>query len=151
MNYLEKVEEFHKTFKQPVLEKFSIPEGRVRLRMNLLLEELKELDVACLEGDKTEVADAFCDLQYVLSGAILEFGLKDKFEKLFDETHRSNMSKACKTVREAQKTIDYWTSKGQPCHCAKGNGAYLVFRDSDKKILKSINYSPVDLWPILNG
>jgi predicted HAD superfamily Cof-like phosphohydrolase len=32
-------------------------------------------------------------LAYVLFGSVLEFGLQDKFEALFEEVQRSNMSK----------------------------------------------------------
>jgi predicted HAD superfamily Cof-like phosphohydrolase len=96
LDSLNQVAEFHRTFKHPILETPTIPsEERSRLRVALLAEELKELEVAILEKDIVEVADALCDLQYVLSGAVLEFGLGEKFRTLFDEVQRSNMSKAC--------------------------------------------------------
>jgi predicted HAD superfamily Cof-like phosphohydrolase len=47
-----------------------------------------------------EIADALCDLQYVLSGAILEFGFGGKFKSLFEEVHRSNMSKVVPQQRK---------------------------------------------------
>ena len=95
---LNQVAEFHRTFKHPILDSPAIPpENRCKLRVALLAEELKELEVAILEQDIVAVADALCDLQYVLSGAILEFGLGEKFELLFNEVQRSNMSKACRT------------------------------------------------------
>src|SRR3982750_532396 len=104
---LNQVAEFHQTFKHPILQEPTIPdENRCRLRVALIAEELKELEVAILEKDIVSVADALCDIQYVLSGAVLEFGLGEKFKELFDEVHRSNMSKACKTVEEANQTIE---------------------------------------------
>ena len=51
--------------------------------------------MAIKDNNLTEVADAPCDLQYVLAGAILEFGMGAKFRALFSEVHCSNMSKAC--------------------------------------------------------
>src|SRR5262245_35447747 len=100
---LDLVAEFHTTFKHPILKEPGIPsEDRCKLRVALLAEELKELEVAILEKDIVEVADALCDLQYVLSGAILEFGLGDKFNALFQEVQRSNISKTCRTEKEAQ-------------------------------------------------
>ena len=80
----------------PVLEHPAVPdEKRCQLRVNLLQEELDELKEAIQQNDITGIADALSDLQYVLSGAILEFGLATKFKALFEEVQRSNMSKAC--------------------------------------------------------
>jgi len=116
------------------------------LRISLLAEELKELQEAVENDDLVEVADALCDLQYVLAGAIHEFGLGGKFKTLFDEVHRSNMSKACKTVEEAEQTIQFYLDKDQTeSYYKEIDGLFLVFRKSDDKTLKSINYSPADL------
>lgn len=52
--------------------------------------------------------------QYVLSGAVHEFGLGSRFGALHDEVHRSNMSKACTTREEAERTIAYYAAKEQP-------------------------------------
>jgi predicted HAD superfamily Cof-like phosphohydrolase len=111
-----------------------------------LAEELKELEVAILNKDIVEVADAFCDLQYVLSGAILEFGLGDKFKALFEEVQRSNMSKACKTEAEAIKTVQFYLEKdGTECYYKQEDGKWLVYRKHDNKTIKSVNYSPANL------
>ncbi|WP_025761272.1 nucleoside triphosphate pyrophosphohydrolase family protein [Dyadobacter tibetensis] len=148
---LNQVAEFHKTFKHPILNEPTIPsEERSRLRVALLAEELKELEVAILEKDIVEVADALCDLQYVLSGAVLEFGLGDKFRALFDEVQRSNMSKACETVAEAEATVAHYQAKGTPCYYKEDAGKYLVYRTADDKTLKNINYSPANLEQIIN-
>jgi hypothetical protein len=53
------VAEFHRTFKHPILPSPSIPsEDRCKLRVALIAEELKELEVAILEKDIVEIADA---------------------------------------------------------------------------------------------
>ncbi|MCX2493453.1 nucleoside triphosphate pyrophosphohydrolase family protein [Pedobacter sp. PF22-3] len=146
-NSLNQVAEFHTTFKHPILESPVIPsKQRANLRISLLAEELKELQEAVENDDLVEVADALCDLQYVLAGAIHEFGLGEKFKTLFDEVHRSNMSKACKTVEEAEQTIRFYLEKdGTESYYKEIDGLFLVFRKSDDKTLKSINYSPADL------
>ena len=147
---LNQVAEFHRTFKHPILTAPALPsEERSRLRVALLAEELKELEVAILENDLVEVADALCDLQYVLSGAILEFGLGEKFKTLFDEVQRSNMSKACLNIEEAEATVAHYTAKGTACYFKEDSGKYLVYRTADDKTLKNINYSPADLSGIL--
>ena len=144
------VARFHQTFKHPILPSPVIPEAkRCKLRVSLIAEELKELEEAIANDDLVEVADALCDIQYVLSGAILEFGLADKFKTLFDEVQRSNMSKACKTEKEAIDTVAHYEGKGTNCYYIKTDDVYLVYRKEDNKTLKSINYSPADLTTIL--
>src|SRR5690625_5933665 len=109
---LNDVAEFHDTYDLPVLDEPQlIPKERAQLRINLLTEELKELKEAIANDDLVEIADALCDLQYVLSGAILEFGMGKKFRALFDEVHRSNMSKTCATPEEANETIEFYADR----------------------------------------
>ena len=148
---LQSVAEFHRTFKHPILDHPQIPsESRCKLRVSLLSEELKELEEAIADKDLVEIADALCDLQYVLSGAILEFGLGDKFKALFDEVQRSNMSKACDTLEHAEATVAYYKEeRGVDCFYEEADGKYLVFRKGDHKTLKSIHYTPADLKKIL--
>jgi predicted HAD superfamily Cof-like phosphohydrolase len=146
------VGDFHKTFKHPILEKPTIPsEERCRLRVALIAEELKELEQAIKDKDITEAADALCDIQYVLSGAILEFGLGEKFKSLFEEVQRSNMSKACKSEQEAIDTVSFYKAKDNTeCYYREEGGKWLVYRKSDNKTIKSVNYSPADLKKILS-
>jgi len=148
---LTSVAEFHKTFQHPILETPQIPaETRCKLRVSLIAEELKELEEAIQAKDIVEIADALCDIQYVLSGAVLEFGLKDKFNALFEEVQRSNMSKACKSIEEAEATIKHYKEeKGVDSYYKEVDGLFLVFREGDNKTLKSINYSPADLKSIV--
>jgi predicted HAD superfamily Cof-like phosphohydrolase len=148
---LNQVAKFHKTFRHPILETPAIPdEKRCELRISLIAEELKELEEAIKDNDIVEVADALCDIQYVLSGAILEFGLADKFKELFEEVQRSNMSKACKTEKEAQATVEYYEKeRDTECYYEKVDNLYLVYRTADNKTLKSIFYSPADLKSVL--
>ena len=149
---LNAVAEFHRTFHAPVLDAPKIPsDARCGLRISLLAEELDELREAISGQNMVEIADALCDLQYVLSGAVLEFGLGQKFADLFNEVQRSNMSKACLTVAEAEATVAQYTAKGVACHFVESDGKYLVYRDADHKTLKSINYSPADLTAILQA
>ena len=150
LDCLNQVADFHKTFYHPIEERPIIPaKKRCDLRVELISEELKELAEAIENHDLVEVADALCDIQYVLSGAVLEFGLGDKFKELFDEVQRSNMSKACANIDEAEATVEHYTKKGFECYHKKDGDRYLVFRTADNKTLKNINYSPADLKSIL--
>lgn len=150
---LSSVAKFHDTFKLPVLDDPVIPsKDRCDLRINLLQEELNELKEAIEENDLVEIADALSDIQYVLSGAVLEFGLGTRFKALFDEVQRSNMSKTCKSLEEAQKTQEHYRkTKDTESFIEEKNGEYLVFRQSDQKVLKSVNYSSADLKSIVEA
>jgi len=152
LDSLNQVAEFHKTFKHPIIDEPKIPsKKRCDLRVALISEELQELVAAIEDNDIVEIADALCDIQYVLSGAVLEFGLGEKFRDLFDEVQRSNMSKSCSSKDEAEATVKhYQEKKGMDCYYQEVDGHYLVYRTEDNKTLKSINYSPADLKSILN-
>ncbi len=149
---LNSVAKFHKTFNLPIEEKPIIPsKKRCELRINLLQEELDELKEAIENNDIIEVADALADIQYVLSGAVLEFGLGNKFNDLFSEVQRSNMSKTCQTMEEAIATQKFYEEEKEMNSIIKeSNGEYLVYRIEDGKVLKSINYSPADIQSIMN-
>lgn len=142
---------FHRLFELPILDEPQIPSmDRCKLRIALLEEELNELKEAIEKNDIHEAADAFCDLQYVLSGAIHEFGLGSRFHSLFEEVQRSNMSKACLTYSEAEQTQQkYFQEKNVESEIKQKEDVYLVYRRGDGKVLKSVNYSPADLAKFL--
>jgi predicted HAD superfamily Cof-like phosphohydrolase len=118
---LEQVQEFHETYGLPVEATPKIDDEKTNaLRINLLAEELDELKEALEAGDIVEVLDALTDLQYVLDGAYLSFGLHDVKIAAFDEVHRSNMSKL--------------GADGKP-----------IRRPEDGKVLKGPNYFEPDL------
>jgi predicted HAD superfamily Cof-like phosphohydrolase len=150
-NALNDVADFHRTFHLPVLPHPTIPPAeRCQLRVNLLQEELDELRDAIDAGDITGVADALADLQYVLSGAVLEFGLGPCFKALFDEVQRSNMSKVCETVEVAEQTLTHYRETKSTEGYIRASGAhYLVYRQADHKVLKSVRYAEADLASIL--
>ena len=149
---LNQVAEFHRTYKHPIVTEPAIPlKVRCNLRIALIQEELDELRDAVEKKDIVEIADALCDIQYVLSGAVLEFGLGEKFAQLFDEVQRSNISKSCNSEEEAILTVkDYQENKDTKCYYKKVGEKYLIYREGDNKTLKSINYFPADLRSIIN-
>lgn len=161
MNTINKVKEFHELFNHPILDTPQIPsKERCKLRITLLREELKELEDAIDSDDVVEAADAFTDLQYVLDGAMLEFGMLHIKESLFEEVHRSNMSKACVNKKEAIDTQAKYLEEGTESYSTTkdifedGNyihSVHLVFREKDNKLLKSINYSPANLKAIVDN
>jgi predicted HAD superfamily Cof-like phosphohydrolase len=63
------------------------------LRYNLMREENEEYLEACRKGDLIEIADALGDMMYILYGTMCRHGLQDHMAAVFDEIHRSNMSK----------------------------------------------------------
>ena len=87
-----KVKEFMLKFKQEVKSKPSFPDDNIiKLRINLIKEELLELEEALNEKNIEETADALTDILYVTYGAGHAFGID--LDKCFDEVQKSNMSK----------------------------------------------------------
>ena len=113
---------------------------------NFILEELEEYRAACEAGDIVEVADALGDIQYVLCNGILLHGFKTRFIDIYDEIQSSNLSKICTTEEEAIATTKYRSeSKGYDCHYEPVGDKFVVYRSSDRKVQKSINFFPPDL------
>jgi predicted HAD superfamily Cof-like phosphohydrolase len=109
--------EFHQAFDIPIAGAPSVPtDARVRLRARLIAEEFFEtlgaifvelpghsnlthlkqdvmgaIDYAAVKVDLVELADGFADLDYVVEGARLEFGINGL--PIAKEVHRSNMAK----------------------------------------------------------
>jgi predicted HAD superfamily Cof-like phosphohydrolase len=105
------VHEFHEVFRIGNAQNMcSLEERDYMLRYNLLKEENEEYLEAARNGD-------------IAFGTLLKHGLHHKIDEVFDEIHRSNMSK-----------LD---ENGQP-----------IFRE-DGKILKSNLYFKPDIGSIL--
>lgn len=70
------------------------PSPRIKLlRLRLMMEELGELSQAMHEDNMLEVADGLVDLLYVTIGTAVEYGLGPILDQLFNEVHRSNLTK----------------------------------------------------------
>jgi predicted HAD superfamily Cof-like phosphohydrolase len=88
------VKKFHKKFKVPVLKKPSlVPKDRSMNRYNLMREEVEEYLLGTKNKDLENIAKEISDILYALYGTILEHGLQDKIERIFEEAHKSHMSK----------------------------------------------------------
>ena len=92
MSNFEDVKTFMKTFGQETKVKVEFPKEKiVKLRYDLIHEELKELQNAMTTRNLKEIADALTDLLYVTYGAGHAYGIN--LDKCFAEVQRSNMSK----------------------------------------------------------
>ena len=92
MSNFDYVKIFMNAFGQEIKFKAEFPKQEVvKLRYNLILEELDELKKAIENRDLKEVADALTDILYVTYGAGHAFGID--LDKCFSEVQRSNMSK----------------------------------------------------------
>ncbi len=147
MNYLEEVKKFMLVGNQPVLKKpILIKEERANFRVNLIKEETQELEDAIAEGDLVGIMDAFVDLQYVLSGAVHEFGMGNLFNELFAEVQRSNMTKFCNTIEEARMSVEAYKTKGVDTYFGlaenrfDGKDRFVIYRQGDDKVLKGVHY-----------
>ena len=92
MSNFNSVKNFMRTFGQKVKNKAEFPEEKIiKLRYDLIEEELSELKEAIQQKNLTEVADALTDILYVTYGAGHAFGID--LDKCFEEVQNSNMSK----------------------------------------------------------
>jgi methylaspartate ammonia-lyase len=149
---INKVLEFHKTTGMETRTKPGfLSNDRISLRINLLQEELAELEEAAYKRDIVEVLDALCDLQYILHGAVLDFGLKEAFEEACAEVHESNMSKFCNSTWEAQQSCKRYQFKGIETYYRLVNGKHIILRSSDDKILKGIRFFEPRLKEIIDN
>ena len=83
---------FMQTFGQEVKIKAEFPEEKiVKLRYDLIKEELNELQNAIKIKNLKEIADALTDILYVTYGAGHAYGID--LDKCFSEVQKSNMSK----------------------------------------------------------
>lgn len=106
--------------KRPTL----LPKDRAVFRHKLLKEEVKEIETGEKAKDIVQVADGIIDSMYILIGTAYEYGFADRLVMLFDEVHRSNMTKM-------------------------GPDGKAIFRE-DGKVMKPETYSPPKLATILN-
>ena len=92
MSNFDDVKTFMQTFGQEVKIKAEFPkETIVKLRYDLIKEELNELQNAIKTKNLKEIADALTDILYVTYGAGHAYGID--LDKCFSEVQRSNMSK----------------------------------------------------------
>ena len=92
MTNFRSVKKFMETFGQEVKLKAEFPSDKiVKLRYELIKEELDEFEMALKDKNLKEVADSLTDISYVTYGAGHAFGID--LDKCFDEVQRSNMSK----------------------------------------------------------
>ncbi|GGG96425.1 hypothetical protein GCM10011416_12730 [Polaribacter pacificus] len=120
------VHDFHTAFKLGIKNAptANIGEDRNMLRFNLMKEENEEYLEAAQNNDLVEVADALGDMLYILCGTIIEHGMQDKIEDVFNEIQRSNMSKL-------------------------GEDGKPIYRE-DGKVLKGPNYFKPNIKEILD-
>jgi len=92
MSNFEDVRIFMKTFGQMIKIKPQFPDEKtMRLRYELIKEELNELEEAMKTKNLKEIADALTDILYVTYGAGFAYGID--LDKCFKEVQRANMSK----------------------------------------------------------
>jgi predicted HAD superfamily Cof-like phosphohydrolase len=146
--FVDEVEEFNKTFGKPVNYEPTIPERKEWMFVyDFIREELEEYKEACEKGDIVEVLDALCDITYVsLANGALLHGLKNKILQAYAEVQASNMSKACQTEEDAIATTKSEALRiGEETYYEQVGDKWVVYRKSDKKVLKSLKYFRPDL------
>lgn len=81
----------------------------------------------------------------------LGYGMGFNMDTLFTEVHRSNMTKLCTTEEDAQLTVEKYVEEGKydtPTYHFK-NGYYVVYNESNNKILKSYKWETPQLASLI--
>jgi len=92
MTNFNSVKKFMEIFGQEVKKNPEFPSDKIiKLRYDLIQEELEEFKKAIEDKNLKEIADSLTDILYVTYGAGIAFGID--LDKCFDEVQRSNMSK----------------------------------------------------------
>ena len=141
--FVDEVETFNNTFGKPNNYTPIVPNDKklTDFVVKFIKEETDELAHAIEQKDIVEVLDAICDLLYVAVGnATMVFGLKDKLMDAYAEVQASNMSKSCASIEEAQRTIAARSIEHGPCYFQPVGNRFVVYRESDDKVMKSVNY-----------
>lgn len=100
----DKVEGFHRVFKQEIQRRPIVPSDAViKLREELIQEEFNELKEAHSHKYLPDIMDAIGDLIYVLVGEAVSCGVDLK--PILDAIHVANMKKAGGHLREDGKWI----------------------------------------------
>jgi predicted HAD superfamily Cof-like phosphohydrolase len=98
------VAEFHRRFGIAIGTIPVAPDEATRsLRVNLIKEEFDELQEALAQQDLSAIAKELADLLYVVYGTAVSCGID--LEPVFQEVHRSNLSKVGGSRREDGKWI----------------------------------------------
>jgi predicted HAD superfamily Cof-like phosphohydrolase len=129
---------------------FKSEPNNVEFAMKLIREEVNELEEAVKNNNYIETADALTDILYVVYGMSCRIGLD--MDNIFNIVHENNMSKLCSTEEEAINSVEYYKENkdklgyDSPNYRLSEDGKhYVVYNESTKKVLKSINWKPVDL------
>ena len=102
--YTDAVREFHVKHGAHIARRVGLPPPDVAaLAARLIREEAAETVEAMAAGDLVLVADGLADLEYVLRGAVLRYGLP--FREVFREVHRSNMTKDAARTPQGAKVV----------------------------------------------
>ena len=158
LSMFEKVQEFNKTFSSPTYDKYTNDiwknDKLIKLRTDLINEEVQELNEAIANKDITETIDALADILVVTLGAFDAFGING--DKVFNEVHSSNMSKLCSNIQEASNSVDWYKKNKsdiypEPDYRKSDTGdGYVIFNKNTGKILKNINWKEPDLTNLNN-
>ncbi len=152
----QKVQEFHRAFDMPSgapIRPHVVQDepDLVKLRINLITEEVKELVEAIRDNDMKEIRDALADILYVVYGTADAFGINADAD--FAIVHNSNMTKLCSSEEEAKLTVADYEAKYKAAKSPYDSPYYYYLPELNKwviknrstgKVLKNINYQKVE-------
>jgi predicted HAD superfamily Cof-like phosphohydrolase len=139
--------------------------NRIELDLDykVLKQKYARLNISDIEDSYTFLKEAINDKDKNAVGMHLENLIMYCYEALihlgihpadsFEIVHLSNMSKLCVSEEESKETVKSYENDvryDSPAYReSKTPGKWIVYNESTKKVLKSINYTPADFSSLL--
>lgn len=130
---------FEETYQHVLYDGFSL---------SFLTEIITQFNNAIEKKNFDNTLNSLLQIEYYVNSKmnVLNINMDDAY----DIVHKNNMSKLCITEEEAKLTVEkHKQNFDSPNYRKTTDGKYwIVYNKSTNKILKSINYKPVDLTEI---
>ena len=111
---------------------------------NELFVKIRLLEICIDEKECELVINKLCEIVFMVYKIAIHFTINIHDD--FRIVHESNMSKICKTEDEAKETVKKYESDERypEPYYEKNDFGYIVKNRTTGKVLKSINYNPVE-------
>lgn len=126
--------------------------NKVPLAISLVDEEVAELKQGLVNNDREEILDSIVDIFWVTLNVAYFYGISvAEIEEYKAKVSQSNWSKFCKSEAEAIETVNAYRLGIHPDKLGVKietryvqSGNFWIVTNLQGKILKSINYKPVN-------
>lgn len=123
-------------YRLPRIETIFIYNPNIHVGANALVHQLSNIEEENIESINELTIFIAQSLNFTV----------ETIKEALQRVHESNMSKFCRSTAEVENTLNFYKNKGIEAFAEN----YAVYRLSDKKVLKNVNYKRVDLTDLIN-